>query len=275
MNYNYREKNGTVAASDAQDYKDRLSSELGLTENWVATAISGNEYIGWGPKAQMYDQLASTVTAIEAGQAGDTLGNIMRGMNAPALNVAQASRQLLDICREDLMKVENDPDLDEHAKKQKRKEIFGVLETIRIANAREKTWQWTRHFYSSIGNDIRKSMNWKKSDIYKGLAILACCVAALITVGICLSPALPIVLGVMGAVVGAFFLVKAIMSIKKAWKSANLEARTEKQAAAEKVLERAAAGAEDIDKETKEKVKVAESEMEAAKKIYDHAKKRV
>ncbi len=232
---------------DAKTYKKDLAAQFDVLGNWIPTRISGAT--PFAPKAEMYDELSSTVSAIERGQASKwDFSNLISGMNSPSLDVMDASIELLEVCRVELMKLDeinDDKTLSAQEKKEKiAKEkafIFGLLEDIRNANARERTFQWTQDFMSSMGKKFGQSLN-KTNFALAILGVVACVtisavgVAALGFLGVCAPYALPFVI----AGVCLFAFCKLVKGVYNAWQDANQLATKSKTASGSKVLDKAA-----------------------------------
>ena len=150
---------------NATAYQADLALQFDVLGNWIPTRISGAT--PFAPKAEMYDELSSAVTAIERGQASKwAFSNLISGMNVPSIDVRDASIELLEVCRAELTKIDeinNDTTLNAQQKKEKIAEekafIFGLLGDIRNANAREGTFKWTNDFLSSMGKKFGQSLN--------------------------------------------------------------------------------------------------------------------
>ena len=234
---------------NAKQYKVELAAQFDVLGNWIPTRISGAT--PFAPKAEMYDELSSAVTAIERGQASKwAFSNLISGMNAPSINVRDASIELLEVCRVELMKLDEinkDPTLSAQQKKdQIAKEkafIFGLLGDIRNANAREGTFKWTNDFLSSMGKKFGQSLN--RTNFALAILGVAVCVtvSVLATVGIlgflgvCAPYALPFVI----AGVCLFAFCKLVKGVYNAWQDANQLAAKSKSELGDKVLNRVAA----------------------------------
>ena len=273
MTKNYNEidpKSGDITNRTAEEYKLKLARDFGITQN--PSEVGGIEqaaaYVASGlgyTKSRAYRELASTVDYIEAGQAGSTFGNWVRGMKAPAVDVSAASRELLEICRQEFAKIDANPALDEDDKNAERQKVFDVLETIRIANAREKTWKWTNEFLTAFGKNMKASMPSMGQALFR----VAICVAVFVVASIFLAPAMPYLF----AALAVFCFAKLVSNAWGAWKEADAAASKEKKAAAKEVLEMAAGGANQILEETREATEQAteavEKEIEVLKADLD------
>jgi|GEM_PF-5577995 len=233
---------------NATDYKTDLATQFDVLGNWIPTRISGAT--PFAPKAEMYDELSSAVTAIERGQASKwAFSNLISGMNAPSIDVRDASIELLEVCRVELMKLDEineDPTLSAQQKKDKiAKEkafIFGLLGDIRNANAREGTFKWTNDFLSSMGKKFGQSLNRTNF----ALAILGVAVCVTVSVlatlgtlaflGVFAPYALPFVI----AGVCLFAFCKLVKGVYNAWQDANQLAAKSKTASGNKILDTAA-----------------------------------
>ncbi|MBP6918589.1 MAG: hypothetical protein KBB94_06715 [Legionellaceae bacterium] len=226
---------------DADLYKAAIASQFNVEGNIVPTRVSGAL---WGPKAKIYDELSSAVTAIERGQKDNWHPrNWISGMNNPSLDVTNASIELLEICREELMKIDEinkDPRWNAQEKKAKIAEqkayVFGLLADIRNANARERTFQWSRDFFSSLGKNFRPELN--KTNISLAVIGLGICVALPIVGAAALAAAyvLPVVFGLFCV----FALCKLVQGVYNSWQDANKLATKSKNASGDKILSQVA-----------------------------------
>jgi hypothetical protein len=255
---------------NATDYKADLAAQFDVLGNWIPTRISGAT--PFAPKAEMYDELSSAVTAIERGQASKwAFSNLISGMNAPSIEVRDASIELLEVCRVELMKLDkinNDTTLSAQQKKDKIAEekafIFGLLGDIRNANAREGTFKWTNDFLSSMGKKFGQSLNRTNF----ALAILGVAVCVTVSVlatlgtlaflGVFAPYALPFVI----AGVCLFAFCKLVKGVYNAWQDANQLAAQSKSELGDKVLNRAA-------KIDKDELSTHKKAMDAAKSVLD------
>lgn len=219
----------TLLRKSAEDYKQEMRIKLGVDENILATRVSSL----WGTNEQIYDQLARTVTAIEDGK------NVS---NAPSADVTGASRELLEACRKEFEEIKNDRSLTEQEKTEKRKEIFTVLEEIRVANAREKTWKWSKDFFGELKESIGNVMT--VDNVKMGLLKLGVCVAVSVILAVFLAPvAGPLavfILPVFFAAAALYCAIKLISGVMNAWGKANKKSYAEKSEAGEQVLKSAA-----------------------------------
>ena len=261
---------GNVA--DANAYKDEIAKDLGVGRD-IPTRVGAN--LGFGSNAYIYRELASAVDSIEQAQDRDSKLNMWRGMKTPSLDVAAASKELVEKCRQHLKDIDTHPTLDDEDKKKQRQEVFDILETIRIANAREKTWKWTKEFYASLGKNIRDNINEsiKWPNILSNLFKIGVCVAVFVVASMFLGPAAPIVMPLMFLALSAYCAVRIYQGISAAWKTADQAASKEKKEAAKDVLAMAAEGAKNISEETKAARETAKNDMDAQKIIYDNEKK--
>ena len=237
--YPLSDEDGTpMGTGVASEYKGAIASQFGV--KGYATNVSGII----SSNAEMYDELASAVTAIERGQKGNWHPrNWISGMNNPSLDVTNASIELLEICREELMKIDEinkDPRWNAQEKKAKIAEqkayVFGLLADIRNANARERTFQWSRDFFSSLGKNFRPELN--KTNISLAVIGLGICVALPIVGAAALAAAyvLPIVFGLFCV----FALCKLVQGVYNSWQDANKLATKSKNASGDKILSQVA-----------------------------------
>ena len=257
---------------DAGTYKTLMAESLKVDRNLVSTRLAGAT---WGANAELYDHLASTVTAIEQGQSANWAPqNLISGMNAASLDVKDASIELLEICRQELMKldeIKKDPRLTTKEKedeiKTQKEYVFGLLKDIREANAPEKTFQWSRNFFSSIGNKLSSSMT--RGNIAAGILSIMVCVAMNMVVHAVSLAALgffaPYVLPVVIGIVAVFWLVKMVKGVYNAYVEASSDLEKSKTLAGDKVLSRVAKISEnDLNASSLKK------DMEDAKGILDN-----
>ena len=237
--YPLSDEDGTpMGTGVASEYKGAIASQFGV--KGYATNVSGII----SSNAEMYDELASAVTAIERGQKGNWHPrNWISGMNNPSLDVTNASIDLLEICREELMKIDEinkDPRWNAQEKKAKIAEqkayVFGLLADIRNANARERTFQWSRDFFSSLGKNFRPELN--KTNISLAVVGLGICVALPIVGAAALTAAyvLPVVFGLFCV----FALCKLVQGVYNCWQDANKLATKSKNASGDKILSQVA-----------------------------------
>ena len=235
------DKTGKRSYGAAFEYKGVMAKQFDVEGNIVPTRVSGAL---WGPKAKIYDELSSAVTAIERGQKDNWHPrNWISGMNNPSLDVTNASIELLEICREELMKIDEinkDPRWNAQEKKAKIAEqkayVFGLLADIRNANARERTFQWSRDFFSSLGKNFRPELN--KTNISLAVIGLGICVALPIVGAAALAAAyvLPVVFGLFCV----FALCKLVQGVYNSWQDANKLATKSKNASGDKILSQVA-----------------------------------
>ncbi len=255
---------------EADLYKARIAKQFGVQDNWIPTRISGAT--PFAPKAEMYDELSSAVTAIERGQASKwAFSNLISGMNAPSIDVRDASIELLEVCRVELMKLDEinkDRNLSAQQKKdkiaQEKAFIFGLLGDIRNANAREGTFKWTNDFLLSMGKKFGQSLNRTNF----ALAILGVAVCVTVSVlatlgtlaflGVFAPYALPFVI----AGVCLFAFCKLVKGVYNAWQDANKLAAKSKSELGDNVLNRAA-------KIDKDELSTHKKAMDAAKSVLD------
>ena len=258
---------------EADLYKARIAKQFGVQGNWIPTRISGAT--PFAPKAEMYDELSSAVTAIERGQASKwAFSNLISGMNVPSIDVRDASIELLEVCRVELMKLDEinkDTTLSAQQKKdkiaQEKAFIFGLLGDIRNANAREGTFKWTNDFLSSMGKKFGQSLNRTNF----ALAILGVAVCVTVSVlatlgtlaflGVFAPYALPFVI----AGVCLFAFCKLVKGVYNAWQDANKLAAKSKSELGDNVLNRVAALDKDDLGISKKARDDAKGEMESTK----------
>lgn len=232
----------------ASEYKILLAGNLKVDTNLISHRVAG---VAWSSNAEIYDHLASTVTAIESGQKLEwSKLSSLTGMNTASLDVRAASIELLEICRKELEKldnIKNDGTLS--AKEQKaqiaeqKEYIFGLLEDIRNANAPEHTLQWSRNFFSSLGSKLNSSFT--RGNLGLAIAGVAVCVAmniivqvvSLAALGAFAPYALPFVIGA----VALFWFAKIVKGVYNAYKEASHTADQAKSVAGDKVLSAVAA----------------------------------
>ncbi|MEI6095532.1 MAG: hypothetical protein WCR08_08770 [Gammaproteobacteria bacterium] len=255
---------------EADLYKARIAQQFGVQDNWIPTRISGAT--PFAPKAEMYDELSSAVTAIERGQASKwAFSNLISGMNAPSINVRDASIELLEVCRVELMKLDEinkDPTLSAQQKKdkiaQEKAFIFGLLGDIRNANAIEGTFKWTNDFLSSMGKKFGQSLN-RTNFVRAVVGVVVCVTVSALAaagtlgfLGVCAPYALPFVI----AGVCLFAFCKLVKGVYNAWQDANQLAAKSKSELGDKVLNRAA-------KIDKDELSTHKKAMDAAKSVLD------
>lgn len=275
--YPAKDASGHPISMTASEYKTALAKTLKVDTNLISHRVAG---AAWSSDAQIYDHLASTVTAIEQGQTTNWAPkNLISGMNAASLDVRAASIDLLGICRKELEKLDDiKKDKRLNAKEQEAKiaeqkqYIFGLLEDIRNANAPEKTMQWSRNFFSSIGSKL--SSSFTRGNIGLAIVGVAVCVAmniivhavSLAALGALAPYALPFVIGA----VALFWLVKMVIGVSNAYQEASKTADQAKSAAGDKVLEHAAKF-----KETDPEIPKKKQKMDDAKSAMDQAQQAV
>jgi len=229
---------------NAEAYKANLAKQFdvyGYTTN-VSAIVSSN--------AEMYHQLSSAVSAIERGQKSNwDFSNLISGMNVASLDVRNASIELLEVCRAELMKLDEinkDPTLSAQQKKdkiaQEKAFIFGLLGDIRNANAREGTFKWTNDFLSSMGKKFGQSLN-RTNFALAVLGVVFCVTVSALAaagtlafLGVCAPYALPFVI----AGVCLFAFCKLVKGVYNAWQDANQLAAKSKTVSGNKVLDNAA-----------------------------------
>ena len=251
---------------NAKQYKVDLAAQFDVLGNWIPTRISGAT--PFAPKAEMYDELSSAVTAIERGQASKwAFSNLISGMNAPSINVRDASIELLEVCRVELMKLDEinkDPTLSAQQKKdkiaQEKAFIFGLLGDIRNANAIEGTFKWT----NEMGKKFRESLN-RTNFALAVLGVVVCVTVSALAaagtlgfLGVCAPYALPFVI----AGVCLFAFCKLVKGVYNAWQDANKRVAQSKSELGDKVLNRAA-------KIDKDELSTHKKAMDAAKSVLD------
>lgn len=260
----------------ASEYRILLAKNLKVDTNLISHRVAA----AWNSNAEIYDHLASTVTAIEQGQTTNWAPkNLISGMNAASLDVRAASIELLEICRKELEKlddIKNDKRLnakEQEAKIAEQKQyIFGLLEDIRNANAPEKTMQWSRNFFSSIGSKL--SSSFTRGNIGLAIVGVAVCVAmniivkvvSLAALGAFAPYALPFVIGA----VALFWFAKIVKGVYNAYKEASKTANQAKSAAGDKVLEHAAKF-----KETDPEIPKKKQDMDDKKSAMEKAQEAV
>lgn len=248
----------TYAGGDSASYKKQIEQQLKLegADSIVSHAIRGQRtpFGVASRRAETYTQLSNAIDAIDNGPTTS---------NAPPLDVRRASADLVESCRKRLVELDTESEKQGYtAQNQKeREDIFALLEEIRVANAREKNWQWASDFTSSMARQVYEGLSWAYAN---KLTLLTCGVLA----GVAAAFALPalLMLGPIGwgalAVAALSFIgylfYKIGSVIGTAYREANEKALNEKMGAGDAILKAA--------QET------AKGELEDATATHDKAK---
>ena len=256
---------GTGKKLTASEYKTSLQTELNVSNSYT-TRVTGKVF----DDSEIYDKLSETVTAIDWGRqnAGSRLP--VAGWNKVSLNVTEASAELVEICRQELIalkEIKNDrtlsPDAQDEKINKEKKYIFGVLNDIRDANSKSKNVKWLTKFCSSLGDQYKGS---SKATFRAGLFGIALCIVlpviahavGLVALGVFAPYALPFVF----AAVGIFVFYKLAKAFWNAGKEAYKEVHEAKEKAGDKILSRVA-------KEDKFDLKAKEEAMNKAKAVWE------
>lgn len=203
----------------ADTYKSNCATDFGIKQN--ANWGAGNTRAGGmvSTKVQNYNHVALTIDAIEAGRKESWFS----GFSNAATDVAKASIELLEDCRERLVKLEetikNDESLNaaEKAKKLKdeRAKILDTLKLIRNANnPKMYNLKWLSDFYA----EGKKFIN------SKNVGILTVCIAVPVIAALFIpSPLTPIVF----AGLAVFMFARFVSGLWKAASAANQKSMEE------------------------------------------------
>lgn len=258
----------TYTGSDSADYKKQIEKQLKLegADSIVSHAIRGQRtpFGVASRRAETYTQLSNTIDAIDNGPTTS---------NAPPLDVRRASADLVESCRKRLVELDTESEKQGYtAQNQKeREDIFALLEEIRVANAREKNWQWASDFTSSMARQVYEGLSWAYANKW---TLLTCGVLA----GVAAAFALPalLMLGPIGwgalAVAALSFIgylfYKIGSVIGTAYREANEKALNEKMGAGDAILEAAQETAKGELEDAAATHKKAKEALEAATANY-------
>lgn len=256
---------GTEKKLTASEYKTSLQTELNVSNSYT-TRVTGKVF----DDSEIYDKLSETVTAIDWGRqnAGSRLP--VAGWNKVSLNLTDASAELVEICRQELIalkEIKNDrtlsPDAQDKKINEEKKYLFSVLNDIRNANSKSKNVKWLTKFCSSLGDQYKGA---SKATFRAGLFGIALCIVlpviahavGLAALGVFAPYALPFVF----AAVGIFVFYKLAKAFWNAGKEAYKEVHEAKEKAGDKILSRVA-------KEDKFDLKAKEEAMNKAKAVWE------
>lgn len=242
----------------SQQYKDQMKVDFQIegADSIVPNSVRGQRtpFGVVSRRAESYTQLSRAIDAIDNGPTTS---------NAPPLDVRRASADLVESCRKRLVELDIESEKQGYnAKNQEEREaIFALLEDVKIANAREKNWQWAGDFTASLSRQVYEGLAWAYANKW---TLLTCGVIAGVTAAFAV-PAL-LMLGPIGWGVLAFaalsflgyLFYKVGSAISTAYNEANKKALNEKMEAGNAILGAA--------QET------AKGELENARKTHAEAK---
>lgn len=234
-----------AGGKQSQAYKDQMKADFGIegADSIVPNSVRGQRtpFGVVSRRAESYTQLSRAIDAIDNGPTTS---------NAPPLDVRRASADLVESCKKRLVELDTKSELQGYnAKNQEEREaIFALLEDVKIANAREKNWQWASDFTASLSRQVYEGLSWAYANKW---TLLTCGVIA----GVAAAFAVPalLMLGPIGWGVLAFaalsflgyLFYKVGSAISTAYNEANKKALDEKMEAGDAILQAAQETAKD------------------------------